>query len=108
LTLSGEYATSIAAIFQGNFLAAVNALQRYLKEHLEWEQSYWRIYEDMYAGFQGSIPNFVYICEWSFQDFNPFFRSRSAGSVVYQLAETFLWNQMHRMNYPDFYKVCHV
>jgi hypothetical protein len=107
LTLSGEDATSIAAIFQGNFLAAVNALQKYLQEHFEWEQSYWRIYEDMYADFQGGIPNFVYICEWSFQDFNPFFRSRPAGSIVYQLAETFLWNQAQKMIYIDFYQVYH-
>jgi hypothetical protein len=107
LTLSGEYATSIAAIFQGNFLAAINALQKYLQEHLEWEQSYWRMYEDMYADLPGGIPNFVYICEWSFQDFNPFFRSRPAGSVVYQLAETFLWNQAQKMSYSDFYQVFH-
>jgi hypothetical protein len=107
LTLSGEYATSITAIFQGNFFAAVNALQKYLQEHLEWEQGYWQMYEDMYADLSGDIPNFVYICEWSFQHFNSFFRSRSAGSVVYQLAETFLWNQTHNMNYLDFYQVCY-
>jgi hypothetical protein len=107
LTLSGEYAASITAIFQGNFLVAVNALQRYLQEHLEWEQNYWRVYEDMYTDLPGGIPNFVYSCEWDFQDFNPFFYSRPAGSVVYQLAENFLWNQAQKMSYPDFYQVEH-
>jgi energy-coupling factor transporter ATP-binding protein EcfA2 len=107
LTLSGEYAKSIAAIFQGHFLAAVNALQRYLQEHLEWEQSYWRMYEEIYADLPGGIPNFVYICEWDFQNYNPFFRSRTAGSVVYQLAENFLWNQAQKMSYPDFHQFFH-
>ena len=107
LTLSGEYATSISAIFQGDFLAAVNALQRYSQEYLEWEQSYWQVYEDRYADSPGDIPYFVYSCEWDFKNSNPFFRSRPAGSVVCQLAETFLWNQAHKMSYPDFYQVFH-
>jgi hypothetical protein len=107
LTLSGEYATSISAIFKGDFLAAVNALQRYPQEYLEWEQSYWQVYEDRYADSPGGIPYFVYSCEWDFKNSNPFFRSRPAGSVVYQLAETFLWNQVHKMSYPDFYQVFH-
>lgn len=107
LTLSGEHAFFIKAIFQEDFSAAVDALQKYSPEHLEWSQSYWPYYEDQYAGFLGEIPNFIYLLDWDKQQFNSLFDKRPAGSFVYQFAENFLWSRAQKMTYPKFYQLCH-
>ncbi|MGB3514076.1 MAG: NACHT domain-containing protein [Microcoleaceae cyanobacterium] len=108
-TISGEEAKFIQAIFQGNFAAAFTALEKYLPEYQAWENSYWGYYQEIWEEEKEmyeaeEVPDWVYD---HYRDSNPFFLDRTPGCFVYQFAENFLWSHAGKMNYPDFYQLCH-
>ncbi|GFZ96801.1 HEAT repeat domain-containing protein [Okeania sp. KiyG1] len=102
-TISGAEAEFIQAIFQGNFAAAVTALEKYLPEYQTWEKKYWGYYQEISE--EEEVPDWIYTSEEHYQDSNPFFLDRTPGCFVYEFAESFLWSHAEKMNYSDFYKL---
>ncbi len=104
LTICGEAAELINAVFQKNLQAAVKAVQQYLPEYVEWENQYWNCLLEPYD-FDES---YYYLIDEDMQkNSNPFFQNRPASCFVYQLAERLIWSRTQNMNYPEFYELFH-
>jgi hypothetical protein len=86
----------LKAIFQSEFSAAIPVFQEWFPEHKAWEEQYNE--RELEVRFQFDL--------YYFEE-NEFFRHRPLGHYIYKFCESFLWNCVQNISYPDFYRAWH-